>query len=63
MYYSMYILNRYSKLMTVYFSAPKRFFKDVSVVSSGNNYELALDSRKLKTPLGNVFKVVCHAFV
>jgi len=37
--------------------APKRFFKDVSVVSSGNNYELALDSRKLKTPLGNVFKV------
>lgn len=36
---------------------PKRFFKNVSVVSSGNDYELTLDSRKLKTPLGNVFKV------
>jgi len=37
--------------------APKRFFKDVSVVSHGNDYELTLDSRKIKTPLGNVFKV------
>jgi len=49
--------TRFASRRYISSKAPKRFFKDVSVVSSGNNYELTLDSRKLKTPLGNVFKV------
>ena len=36
------------------FSAKKRFYKDVSVVSSGGDYEITLDSKKLKTPGGSV---------
>jgi len=34
--------------------AKKRFYKDVSVVSSGGDYEITLDSKKLKTPGGSV---------
>ena len=36
------------------FAAKKRFYKDVSVVSSGGDYEITLDSKKLKTPGGSV---------
>ena len=50
--------KRKTILRRIVFPAPKRFFKDVSVVSHGNDYELTLDSRKIKTPLGNVFKVI-----
>jgi chaperone required for assembly of F1-ATPase len=40
------------------FLAKKRFYQDVSVVHSApEEYELTLDARKLKTPMGNVFKV------
>eukprot|EP00096_Caligus_rogercresseyi_P011827 TRINITY_DN4788_c0_g1_i1.p1 TRINITY_DN4788_c0_g1~~TRINITY_DN4788_c0_g1_i1.p1 ORF type:complete len:273 (+),score=13.76 TRINITY_DN4788_c0_g1_i1:68-886(+) len=39
-------------------SSTKRFYKDVSVVScGGSNYEIALDSKKLKTPFGKVFTI------
>ena len=54
--YKTYIMHVSSYLTK--FLAAKRFFKEVSVVSSGNHYELTLDSRKLKTPMGNEFKVV-----
>jgi len=37
--------------------ANKRFYKNVDVVSSGNQYEITLDSHKLKTPNGSVFCV------
>ena len=37
--------------------APKRFYKNVNVVSSGNQFEITLDSKKLKTPNGSVFCV------
>ena len=36
--------------------APKRFYKNVSVVRDGG-FEVALDNRKVKTPMGSVFKV------
>ncbi|XP_040581923.1 ATP synthase mitochondrial F1 complex assembly factor 2 [Lepeophtheirus salmonis] len=40
-------------------SAAKRFYKDVNVVTcGGSNFEISLDSRKLKTPSGKVFTVV-----
>jgi len=38
--------------------AKKRFYKDVSLVDAGQrNYEILLDSKKLKTPGGSVFSV------
>merc|ERR1712223_42129 len=37
--------------------ANKRFYKNVEVISSGNQYEVTLDSKKLKTPTGSVFCV------
>lgn len=41
-----------------FLSARKRFYAEASVVANGNgNFEVCLDHRKLKTPLGNVFKV------
>lgn len=39
-------------------SGPKRFYKNSSVLYSGNNqYEITLDNRKLKTPNGGQFLV------
>ncbi|CAF3229081.1 unnamed protein product [Rotaria sp. Silwood2] len=38
----------------------KRFYKQVSVVESSHipiKYEILLDQRKLKTPLGNIIKI------
>ena len=35
----------------------KRFYKNTSILSSGNKYEIILDQRKLKTPLGKIFEV------
>lgn len=35
----------------------KRFYKDVGIVNFGGNFEVCLDQRKLKTPLGKVFAV------
>jgi chaperone required for assembly of F1-ATPase len=35
----------------------KRFYKSVSLVQSGGQWELNLDQRKLKTPLGSAFQV------
>ena len=40
------------------FLAKKRFYKDVSLVDAGNsNFEILLDSKKLKTPGGAIFSV------
>jgi len=49
-------------LLTLYdlsMIARKRFYKDVSVVHEGRAglYEICLDGKKLKTPLGKPFKV------
>ena len=38
-------------------SGHKRFYKNVDVISSGRQYELTLDSKKLKTPNGSIFTV------
>ncbi|XP_033227789.1 ATP synthase mitochondrial F1 complex assembly factor 2 [Belonocnema kinseyi] len=35
----------------------KRFYREATVLSSGNKFEIALDHRKLKTPKGKVFEV------
>jgi len=35
----------------------KRFYKEVSIASSSNNYEILLDGKKVKTPSGNVLSV------
>ncbi|CAM1312440.1 ATPAF2 (predicted) [Pycnogonum litorale] len=44
-----------------YISGKKRFYKDVSVTQSDGKFEINLDGRKLKTPLGNVFQVTSEA--
>ncbi|XP_076030580.1 ATP synthase mitochondrial F1 complex assembly factor 2 homolog l(2)k14505 [Oratosquilla oratoria] len=41
--------------------ALKRFYKNVTVAGSGGTYEVNLDHRKLKTPLGSVFQVPNYA--
>lgn len=38
-------------------AAKKRFYKSCSVVQSNGKFEVALDSRKLKTPNGSIFQV------
>lgn len=38
-------------------SAPKRFYKNSSVLFSDGKYEITLDQRKLKTPKGTLFQV------
>lgn len=39
-------------------AAMKRFYRNTGILSSNENeYEITLDQRKLKTPLGKVFKV------
>ena len=39
------------------FLAHKRFYKNVDVISSSGQYEIVLDSKKLKTPNGLVFNL------
>lgn len=38
-------------------TAPKRFYKNSSVLFSDGKYEITLDQRKLKTPKGDLFQV------
>lgn len=38
-------------------AAKKRFYKNVTIVESGGNFEINLDQRKLKTPSGSTFQV------
>ena len=40
-------------------TARKRFYKEASIVHNGSSgeYEICLDHRKLKTPLGHEFKI------
>ncbi|XP_011506118.1 PREDICTED: ATP synthase mitochondrial F1 complex assembly factor 2 [Ceratosolen solmsi marchali] len=35
----------------------KRFFRNTGILSNGDKYEITLDQKKLKTPLGKVFEV------
>ena len=39
------------------FLAHKRFYKNVDVISSSGQYEIVLDSKKLKTPNGLIFNL------
>ena len=57
MYLFFYIIRKELIINLNTFSANKRFYKNVDVVSSGNQYEITLDSNKLKTPNGSVFCV------
>lgn len=36
----------------------KRFYKNVSIVQSNGKFEINLDQRKLKTPMGSPFQVI-----
>lgn len=38
-------------------SLPKKFYKNAGVLNCDGKYEITLDSRKLKTPNGDVFNV------
>lgn len=40
-----------------FLAKPKRFYKEVSVTSSNDKFEINLDGKRLKTPNGNVFYV------
>ncbi|KAG5683267.1 hypothetical protein PVAND_012557 [Polypedilum vanderplanki] len=40
-----------------YASAPKRFYKNTGILYNDKKYEITLDQRKLKTPLGSPFYV------
>lgn len=40
-----------------YPALPKRFYKNVSVTNANGSYEINLDKRKLKTPMGKIFQV------
>lgn len=41
----------------MYVAARKRFYQNVSVMRGNGDFEVCLDQRRLKTPLGNEFKV------
>ncbi|XP_050032628.1 ATP synthase mitochondrial F1 complex assembly factor 2 [Dermacentor andersoni] len=49
------ISGRHSKRF--YPAKKKRFYKEVSIVRSGDQFEVCLDQRKLKTPLGKLLLV------
>nr|XP_023012058.1 ATP synthase mitochondrial F1 complex assembly factor 2 [Leptinotarsa decemlineata] len=40
-----------------YATLPKRFYKETNILRSEGKFEVTLDQRKLKTPMGNVFAV------
>ena len=56
-----FIKSIYKKLNSIIFLkiflAHKRFYKNVDVISSSGQYEIVLDSKKLKTPNGLVFNL------
>ena len=56
----LFILNRFVIIYTciIKFSATvKRFYRKTGILSNGDKYEITLDQKRLKTPLGKVFEV------
>jgi len=50
-------LSTSTPLDSLHTAVKKRFYKEVSIVQSSGAWEVNLDQRKLKTPLGSPFKV------
>jgi len=51
-------MNNINNFREMSIRAKKRFYKEVSLVDAGRgNYEILLDSKKLKTPGGAIFSV------
>ena len=46
-------LNNCQRLQFVHTQPKKKFYKNVSVVQANGKFEINLDHRKLKTPLGS----------
>ena len=49
--------NQFQRLQFIHTQPKKRFYKNVSVVQTNGQFEINLDHRKLKTPLGSPFLV------
>ena len=50
-------LNKVQKLQFIHTEPKKRFYKNVSIVQNNGTFEINLDQRKLKTPMGSPFQV------
>ena len=51
-------MTKYFFYLLYFFTATvKRFYKKTGILSNGDHYEITLDQKRLKTPLGNVFQV------
>ena len=50
-------LNNFQRLQSIHTQPKKRFYKNVSVVQNNGQFEINLDHRKLKTPLGSPLMV------
>ena len=46
-------LNSLQRIQFLHTQPKKRFYKNVSVVQSNGQFEINLDHRKLKTPMGS----------
>ena len=46
------------RIQFIHTQPKKRFYKNVSVVQANGKYEINLDHRKLKTPLGSPLLVI-----
>ena len=52
------LTNNCQRIQFIHTQPKKRFYKNVSVVQANGKYEINLDQRKLKTPLGSVLLVI-----
>lgn len=48
---------KYQTLRFIHSEPKKRFYKNVSIVQSNGTFEINLDHRKLKTPMGSAFQI------
>ena len=51
-------LNTFQRIQFIHTQPKKRFYKNVSVVQSNGQFEINLDHRKLKTPMGTPLLVI-----
>jgi len=50
-------LSKTQNLKFIHTEPKKRFYKNVSIVQSNGKFEINLDQRKLKTPMGSPFQI------
>jgi len=50
-------LNKFQKIQFIHTEPKKRFYKNVSIVQNNGTFEINLDQRKLKTPMGSPFQI------